>query len=987
MIPPEDPRGSRGTPAVPAGAIDTAIDTLPRSLQGDVRNWFERVDAERPGFAATLSARGCDVDGLVRVLACSEFAGSVLLRHRDWFLDACATGRLTAPTSADLEASFERIDREASDRDAYVRAIRQLRNRTLVRILWADLVGECELDRVLSLLSDLADCAIRSAVEVARRSQEERYGDVVVDGRRVPLVVLGMGKLGGRELNFSSDIDLVFLYPDDGETSGRKAISAHEFFARVARSAAALLEEVTEEGFVFRVDTRLRPFGDSGPPVLSFGGLERYLLEHGRSWERYAYIKARIVAPSGVDELERTLTDAIIRPFVYRRYLDYGVFEALREMKALVAAEVAKREMAGNVKLGPGGIREIEFIVQAMQLLRGGNVSGLRTTGLRSALRHAVDDRDLNAATAARLLEAYEFLRRVENCLQAVRDQQTHELPTRGDERERLAYAMRFDGWQQLSEAITSHRDYVSEQFAAVAFRGGATEPPSSASSKLRTLWSNRAPQDEWRELFAERAYEDPDGMAETVVGFANRPSTRRVDSAAARRLAEFIPKLLGSLTGRSRPADVLGRVLNILDQVLRRSAYIALLNENRLVLDRLVELCATSRYLADEIARFPALLDELIDARRYATAPTAAEIRTELAQRARDADPDDSERQVEILAEFKRASLFRLAVADFSGSVPVMKVSDRLTEIAELVLSRSLALARADMVARAGEPRYVLDGRRHIAEMGIVAYGKLGGMELSYGSDLDLVFLHDSRGEAQQTDGDKPLDNSVFFARLARRLVHFLTTQTASGVLYQVDTRLRPSGRSGLLVTSIEAFERYQDENAWTWEHQALLRARAVAGGAVVEREFERIRVQTLRDRVHRDRLREDVISMRRKMRRNLDKSSGTRFDLKQGGGGIADIEFLVQYLVLANAAAHPAVVHFSDNIRQLGVLAAAGCLAEAESRRLQDIYKSYRELTHRLSLDRQPAIVPGDAFLSERRFVGDLWRRTLGDATAGRE
>jgi [glutamine synthetase] adenylyltransferase / [glutamine synthetase]-adenylyl-L-tyrosine phosphorylase len=403
------------------------------------------------------------------------------------------------------------------------------------------------------------------------------------------------------------------------------------------------------------------------------------------------------------------------------------------------------------------------------------------------------------------------------------------------------------------------------------------------------------------------------------------------------------------------------------------------LLNENPVALDRLVELCDTSAWLAEEIGRYPLLLDELLDPRLYTAPMLREDMLADLERRLAGLAEKGSEQQVGILGQFQRAGLFRIAIADVTGNLPIMKVSDRLTDLAEVVLNSALSLAWKDLTEQHGRPRVQTEEGERNAGFGIIAYGKLGGMELSYRSDLDLVFLHDSRGPEQTTDGAKPLDNSIFFARLVRRLVHFLSAQTGSGALYQVDTRLRPSGRSGLLVTSIEAFERYQEENAWTWEHQALLRSRPVAGSATVARDFERIRAETLKHRVRRDRLLDDVLDMRAKMQSRLDRSDGERFDLKQGSGGIGDIEFLVQYLVLKNAARHPAVIHYPDNIRQLGTLVAAGCLEERKAVRLQDIYKSYRLRLHRLALDEMPPFADASEFPEERAFVIALRDRIL--------
>jgi glutamate-ammonia-ligase adenylyltransferase len=417
---------------------------------------------------------------------------------------------------------------------------------------------------------------------------------------------------------------------------------------------------------------------------------------------------------------------------------------------------------------------------------------------------------------------------------------------------------------------------------------------------------------------------------------------------------------------------------LSIVKRILRRSAYLALLNENHGALARLVDLCARSHYIADQIARFPALLDELLDPRLYTDAVTRADLSTEIAKRL--AVESDSEACMRVIGQFQRATMFRIAVADFNGQLPIMKVSDGLTWLAETVLEEALRVAWRDLVERHGVPKYRVNDVEQEAGFGIVAYGKLGGLELSYGSDLDIVFLHNSCGTHQTTDGDKPLDNALFFSRLVRRLVHFLTTQTGSGQIYEVDTRLRPDGRRGLLVTSTDAFERYQEDNAWTWEYQALLRGRAVAGSPAVGEEFERIRRETLIGRVRRETLRDDVISMRQRMRKELDRSSGELFDLKHGRGGIGDIEFLVQYLVLDQAQKKPAVIFYSDNIRQLDALKAEGCLDQAVGDALQDAYRDYRLRQHHLVLDDQLPLVPAAEFAEQRAFVAKTWDDWLG-------
>lgn len=954
--------------------LTSAIGALPGALRGPVELWIDRfLDRHPEGLDAFDAATR---EALLRLVACSEFAGNTVAREWPWF-----RGVLAKPGAAP-ELHFDLSVGDAHPEGLKSR-LRRFRNQRLLHILWREITGRAGTGATLESLSKLADDLVAASVQSAEARLRERCGRVRDDaGNEQRVIVVAMGKLGGCELNFSSDVDLIFLYSGDGESDGERRLSAQEYFTRLSRQVVSMLEEVTADGFVYRIDTRLRPFGDSGPPVVSFSALESYLLRHGRSWERYAYVKARVIGregPGSKDPAAAELMADIIEPFVYRRYLDYGVFESLREMKALIAAEARKRQLATNIKLGPGGIREIEFIAQSLQLVRGGGDRNLRTTGLQPALRHLAKTRGLSAAAAAELATAYLFLRRVENALQAMRDQQTHELPEDPADRARLALALDYPDWDAVHAAVERQRRCVSGHFSAVAFRGGDESPASGFVDALSALWSGRASEEEWQSLLEQSGFEDAPALAGTIAGFADSAAVGQVDRTGAKRLGQFVPELLAVLRERGNAPVVLQRVFAVLEKILRRSAYVALLIENPSVRDRFVSLCEKSAWLAEEIGRYPLLLDELLDRRLHEEVLSREEMQQDLDRRSDRLAETGSEGLIEILGQFQRAMLFRIAVADIAGSLPVMKVSDRLTELAEIVLQKALAIAWRDITEKHGRPR--AKGGRAPAGFGVVAYGKFGGMELSYRSDLDLVFLHDSTGDAQETDGGSPLDNNVFFARLVRRLVHFLNAQTATGAMYQVDTRLRPSGQSGLLVTSIEAFERYQEENAWTWEHQALLRSRPVAGSALIAREFERVRSETLRNRVRRDRLREDVIAMRRKMRAQLDKTDAERFDLKQGTGGIADIEFLVQYRVLEQADRHPAVIHYPDNIRQLGTLAAAGCLAAEPVARLQEIYQSYRLRLHRLALDEQPPFAAPGEFAVQRRFVTDLWQQVLGE------
>jgi glutamate-ammonia-ligase adenylyltransferase len=932
--------------------MNIAATRLPAELQTSVDRWLERYgEAEH-------------VEALARLVTCSEFAGSVVLRENEWFLGNIETFA-AAPGTDGLDA-FVGAD------DIQVR-LRRFRNRYMLHVLWREVFGLSDLEETLESLSTLADRMLDVAARHAEHSLQPRYGVVRNSvGDKVPLVILGMGKLGGLELNFSSDIDIIFLYSEDGETDGTKCVSAQEYFGRLSRHIIALLDETTVDGFVFRIDTRLRPFGDSGPPVVSFAALESYLLQHGRDWERYAYVKARVVGSRPSDDIISDLHRNLIRPFVYRRYIDFGVFESLREMHALIAEEVKKRELQDNVKLGPGGIREAEFVVQSLQLVRGGSEPTLQSRSLQKVLPLLVGPRGLSAEDANALRDAYRYMRRVENFIQGIRDQQTHDMPSGDSDRARLCVAMNYGNWCELRNEFERHRAAISAQFEHVAFRERAEETPFQ--KRVEQAWESGADEGAWAELLGAEGYSEAAGMAEVLARFSGNSRTRQIDAAARDRLRRFVPQLVVEIAKAERPVVALSRTVSIVEQVLRRSAYLALLNENRGALARLVDLCSRSHYVAEQIARFPALLDELLDPRRYSEAVTRADLAVELQQRLTGQN-EDAETRMQAIGQFQRSTMFRIAVADFNGKLPIMKVSDGLTWLAEVVLEETLRVARRDLVERHGAPRCTDDGVEREAGFGIIAYGKLGGLELSYGSDLDIVFLHDSRGSQQVTDGAKPLDNTMFFSRLVRRLTHFLTTQTGSGQLYDIDTRLRPDGHKGLLVTSAEAFERYQEDNAWTWEHQALLRARPVAGSDRVAAEFERIRRETLVRRVRHEQLRDDVISMRQRMRSELDRSDGDVFDLKHGRGGIGDIEFIVQYLVLDQAKTHPDVIFYSDNIRQLDALTAGGCLEQSVGDALQDAYRAYRLRQHRLVLDDRPPLVSQADFVEERRFVAKTW------------
>jgi glutamate-ammonia-ligase adenylyltransferase len=663
-----------------------------------------------------------------------------------------------------------------------------------------------------------------------------------------------------------------------------------------------------------------------------------------------------------------------LRPFVYRRYLDYGVFETLRDMKQMIEVEAGQESLAADIKRGRGGIREIEFIVQCFQLLRGGADASLRDTALQEVLPRLTVTRQLQSQAVDELISAYRFLRAVENRLQEWRDEQVHSLPQGDVERSRLAYAMGFRDWHSLVAEIDRQRDCVEGWFTTQL--AGPNDGSDSGES-LQALWAQRLETGISIDLLQSQGYGNPQRASELLDALYRASFVKRLDEAGRRRLDRLMPALIQEAGAYKQPEKVLQRLIMVIEAVGLRSAYLALLNENRSALHRLADISSRSEFLARQVADHPLLLDELIAPQIFDELPKRASLEKALTERMTAIPDDDLEGQMDALRQFQRSAVFLVAVADLSGSLPLMKVSDHLTDIAEVVLNRCVAMAKRDMTARHGTPR-LRSGQE--AGFAVVAYGKMGGIELGYGSDLDLVFVHDSDGDAGSTDGSRPLDTGHFFARLSRRVVHLLSTQTSSGLLYEVDTRLKPSGKGGLLVTSLNAFETYQRQRAWTWEHQALLRARAVAGEHSVRGKFEAIRKQILCSCVKQQDLCRDIVEMRERMYRARDKIHQSGFDLKKGRGGITDIEFLVQFLVLDGVSGHPRLVEFSDIIRQLESLVEEGMIERSDATTLRDAWLAYRSRVHHLALADRPPRVDDSEFRKEREEVNALWHKHMG-------
>jgi glutamate-ammonia-ligase adenylyltransferase len=928
---------------------------------------------------------------LQRVAAASDFVVQQGVRDPQMLLELAASGELERRLGdGELRAQLAQALLECADDDELGRRLRRFRNRQQLRIIWRDISRQADLIETCRDLSDLADACIDLAYHWLYARHCAQFGTPIGhrSGEPQQLVVLGMGKLGAHELNLSSDIDLIFAYPEGGETEGvRRPLDNQEFFTRLGQKLIKALDVITVDGFVFRTDMRLRPYGSSGPLVFSFNALEQYYQDQGRDWERYAMIKARVV---GGDQAAGAQLLQMLRPFVYRRYLDFSAIEALRAMKQLIQQEVRRKGMAENIKLGAGGIREVEFIAQAFQLIHGGRDLSLQQRSLFTVLNTLRDQGYLPPAVTDELRDGYAFLRYVEHALQAIDDRQTQMLPDNEQDRARVAFIMGFDSWSAFHERLMHWRGRVDWHFRQVIAdpddEDGGAAAEEVIGGEWLPLWNDMQDEEAACRQLAEAGFAEPQSALRLLVGLRNSNQVRAMQRLGRERLDAFVPRLLAQTVEHANPDLVLERVLPLIEAVARRSAYLVLLTENPSALQRLFTLCAASPWIAEQITRFPLLLDELLNEGRLFSPPLAPELAAELRERLMRIPEEDLEQQMEALRHFKLAHRLRVAASEIAGSLPLMKVSDYLTWLAEAILDQVLALAWRHTVSKYGAPRRV-DGSLCDPDFVIVGYGKVGGIELGHGSDLDLVFIHDGDPQAE-TEGEKAIDGAQFFNRLGQRIIHLLTAQTNSGQLYEVDMRLRPSGAAGLLVSSLGAFARYQQGEAWTWEHQALVRARVLVGCARVGQAFEAVRASVLgreRDLVT---LRREVSEMRAKMRDNLGSkatAAGTAanafeaaapFDLKQDAGGIVDIEFMVQYAALAWSWQYPELLEFTDNIRILEGLERVGLLPGEDARLLQDTYKAYRSAAHRQALQKQPGVVSGEQFHAERRTVLRIWR-----------
>lgn len=969
-----------------------ALIDLPNNLQATMQHavdTFMEVLKEGDLLASYEAWPNDKKQQLQRVLAVSDYVLEQVRRNPELLLSLVASGELDQRvTSQQIVEQVSRVVATCSSEDELLKALRKERNRQQIRIIWRDITRQADLIETCKNLSDFADASIDQAYHWLYKEQVKLVGTPIGrhSGQPQHLVVLGMGKLGAQELNLSSDIDLIFSYPEGGETEGAKrALDNQEFFTRLGQKLIKALDTITIDGFVFRTDMRLRPYGSSGPLVYNFIGMEQYYQAQGRDWERYAMIKARVVAgdqQAGAELLEK------LRPFVYRRYLDFTAIEALRTMKQLIQQQVKRKGMDDNIKLGAGGIREVEFIAQAFQLIHGGKDLSLQQRPLLKVLDTLVGEGYLPSKVVDELKQSYCFLRYVEHAIQALADKQTQMLPDNPIDQARVAVIMGFADWQAFHNELTKQRQQVDWHFKQVIADPEDEEQEASQTigEEWLPLWVGLTDQENACSQLTEAGFTEAATLYTKLVDLRHSPQLKSIQKEGKERLDAFMPKLLSMAVELEQPTLSILRVLPLVEAVARRSVYLVLLSENPGALQRLLALCAASPWIAEQIAHYPMLLDELLNEGKLYSPPQAGELVAELRQRLARIPEDDLEHQMEELRHFKLAHRLRVAASEIAGSLPLMKVSDYLTWLAEAILTEVLQLAWRQCTQKYGVPKR-LDGSPCELDFIIVGYGKVGGIELGHNSDLDLVFIHHADPQSE-TDGVKSIDATLFYTRLGQRMIHILTTQTTSGVLYEVDMRLRPAGAAGLLVSTLTAFQSYQQKEAWTWEHQALVRARVLTGAPDVAEAFEHIRKDILGNKRELSKLQAEVSEMRRKMRDNLG-SSATKaglgdnayepsqlFNLKHDAGGMVDIEFMTQFATLAWSWQYPELSVYTDNIRILDALANTHLLTPEDALWLQDTYRAYRSVVHRLALQNESNLVTADQFIEERKKVMAFWR-----------
>jgi glutamate-ammonia-ligase adenylyltransferase len=918
-------------------------------------------------YMASKDFVAADIERIERLAIASPYALQQLHRDPECIDELLQLDSFALKTDIVSVAPGEKVDL-----DMLKRQLRLYRHRKLVEIIFLDVVAANPLENTLHHLSDLADQLIQVAQATCNQLLSIKHGQPLdANGDPMQLNVIAMGKLGGRELNFSSDIDLICCFENDGELSGFGQLSYQEYFSRLVKLLNQVLSDSTADGFVYRVDLRLRPWGDSGPVVLSHSALEHYYQLHGREWEQYAMVKARVITGSNHS---RAHLAALLKPFVFRKYHDYRVFEGLATLKSKIDSQAKSKGMRVNIKVGPGGIREIEFFVQAFQILKGGRNHQLQTTEIFSCFDALLQQGIVDSDTVNKLRAAYCYLRTLENRIQMFDDQQTHDLPANADQQARIAHTLGFTTWDAVVDQLQQHRDQVSHFFNEL-FKSDTQD--AGAKPVIDDSFAETIEDDRQWEFIAASGVADAAEINQSLNRFLRSKGWNYMSTRARQRFNNLLPRLLETIHDSASPAMLFERFMRLFSSIAGRSVYFELLFQNQALLEKLCSLFARSAWIADEVSQYPMLLENLIhagDEQRFDKSCLRQRLQTQLAN-----IEGDTELELDSLRLFKREQTLVIASAELAQEIDAIQVCHYLCDLAEVVLDAVYQLASKALQQQYGIPQCTEDGKRREARLAIIGYGKLGGYEMHYQSDLDVIFLHDSSGEQQVTSGEKCIDNSVYFARLAQKIISMTSVLTASGKLYEIDSRLRPEGSSGLLVSSTQAYLRYQLEKAWTWEHQALVRARLVAGSQTLLGEFGRIREQVLR--LERDgvQLRRDIVEMRERIYSAKHPPEGERRDLKQSRGAMVDIEFLVQYWVLALANNIGSDCLYSDNISLLNELFRLNLITSSQSQ-LAGIYTDYHRLLHESVLQNQSSEIDAELIDAQIKQVINCWNECFG-------
>ena len=1017
-------------PSVPAELVSLIPPSLHSSLHSIVENhWFDWIascEAKKIDQVSNLP-----LSQLGKTWACSDFVARNCIRYPAMFFDLLSEGMDSPRNIERYKTQLVLIVSASQDESQLMTAVREFRQQEMVRIAWRDLNSLAEVDVVLQELTDLAEAFVSVVLQYLERQLAEKFGmPLDAEDNEQSLLVFAMGKMGGGELNFSSDIDLIFTFAEDGETTGRRKTSHYEFYLAVIRKLVKVLDEITVDGFVYRVDTRLRPFGKSGSLAMSFAGLEQYYQLQGRDWERYAMIKARLITGR---EADKKYLQSMLTPFVYRRYLDFSMIDSIREMKSMINAQMKRKGMTNNIKLGHGGIREIEFIGQTLQLIRAGREPDLRERSIIKVLVLLAEKNYLTAKEADCLTAAYWFLRKLENRLQMLGDKQTHVLPEDDVAQQQVTLAMGFVDWPELVENLAVHQQAVDAVFQNLITSQRDDQNDDQGYNKATEIsvfalfWSDAEKHIEnddeaYRNLqhyLQSLGYQQAEKLIEVLNDLHASSAMKNLSGDSARLMAQLMESLVEKIADYPEQLILFERVIKILKALAGRKVYISLLNEYPAIQLQMLTLSSASEWFTERLTRYPILLDSLLSTaeafRRQYDIRYLLEL--ELQRIASDDQVDgeeDLEQLMERMRQFKRQTVFTIAMLDVFYDEPVEKVSDQLTNLANMLLEKILEYSWQAMVLKYGEPQYVVEGETITASMGIVAYGKMGGNELGYGSDLDIIFVHDSQGSSQATTGQqasadstighRSIDNQQFFALVAQRVIHFLNVRTYSGILYEADTRLRPDGQSGLMVSSMTAFERYQREKAWTWEHQALIRARFITSnvssnlkaglqGALhnesqrrpqLEQDFDRIRCSVIQQPREQEILSQEVVKMREKMREHLTgrmiaKESG-EWDFKQDRGGLVDIEFMTQAGVLLHAEKYTDCVKHTATLELINELQKVGFYNQQDAVQLSQAYRLFRKLKNWQNLQCDiSAIATKDVIKAHRDNVATIWHRLM--------